>query len=454
MKVAVVGGGIAGLAAAWQLVTQTTQTSTPPEVTLFEPDRLGGKILTEDFAGHTVDAGADGFIARVPDAVDLCLELGIKDELVAPAATKALLWTRGKLRPLPEGLVLGVPGRIGSLTTGGLLSPLGMARAAFDLVLPRTQWPDDMAVADVVGRRFGRQVSERLVDPLLGGIHAGSTQALSAEATAPQLAKAARSSRSLLLGLRHSAAAPTDGPLFLAPAGGMGRLVEVLVAALVERGVTFVRESVANISGESGDRVRVEPAGTFDAAILATPAAAAAKLLAAGSPVAAGHLAQIRSASVVLVTFAYPRAGLDIPGGASGFLVPRTEGRLMTACSFGSLKWPHWSDPDMVVIRASAGRAGDDRPFQLDDETLVDRLQTEVAQALGAQAGPAAWRVSRWPEAFPQYEVGHLDLVARTESALQKALPSVALAGAGYRGSGIPACIASGRRAAAAVTSR
>jgi oxygen-dependent protoporphyrinogen oxidase len=447
LRVAVVGGGIAGLAAAWQLAT----TKQGAQVTVFEPDRLGGKILTAGFAGRAVDTGPDAFIARVPDAVELCRELGLESELVAPAATRALLWTRGRLRPLPEGLVVGVPAKLGGLLTAGILSPLGVARAALDVGLPATRWPEDMAVADVVRARFGRQVAERLVDPLLGGIHAGSTEDLSVEATAPQLARAARTSRSLLLGLRRAGSPAAGGPMFLAPARGMGRLVDAMVAALAERGVAFAREMVADITGEKGGRLRVEPAGVFDAVIVATPAAAAAKLLAAACPAAAGQLAGIRSASVVLVTFAYNAV---VPDGASGFLVPRHEGRLMTACSFGSSKWPQWANPGQVVLRVSAGRAGDDRPFQLDDETVVERLQAELAQALGWPAGPTAWRVSRWPEAFPQYEVGHLALVARVEAELRRSLPAVALAGAGYRGSGIPACIASGRRAAVAVMSR
>jgi len=312
-----------------------------------------------------------------------------------------------------------------------------------------------MAVADVVARRFGRQVADRLVDPLLGGIHAGSTADLSVEATAPQLATAARSSRSLLLGLRRAGErGGGEGPLFVAPLGGMGRVVEALVAALVERGVAFAAEAAGRIVGESGGRIRVEPFGAFDAVILAVPAARAAKLLSAASPGAADGLARIRSASVVLTTFAFARDAVEVAPGTSGFLVPRGEGRLMTACSFGSLKWPHWASPGQLVLRVSAGRVGDDRPFQLDDATLVERLHAELAEALGSQAEPTAWRISRWPEAFPQYEVGHVELVAKIEATLRTALPSLALAGAGYRGSGIPACIASGRSAAISVMSR
>jgi oxygen-dependent protoporphyrinogen oxidase len=190
----------------------------------------------------------------------------------------------------------------------------------------------------------------------------------------------------------------------------------------------------------------------FDRAIVAAPAAAAGRMLAEGSPVAAAELGAIPSASVALVSLAYPRDGLVLPDGASGVLVPRDEGRLMTACSFGSLKWPHWSAPDVMVLRVSAGRYGDRRALDLTDEALVERLEGEVASALRTTASPTEWRVSRWPASFPQYLVGHLGRVARLEHALASDLPGVAVAGAAYRGSGIPACIASGRRAADLVT--
>jgi len=439
--VAVVGGGVAGLAAAWELSRREA------EVTVFEPGRLGGRIQTSPFCGHGVDTGADAFLSRVPDALQLARELGLEDELVAPAASRALLWAGGRLRPLPEGLVLGAPTRLRSLATAGILSPTGLARAGLDLVLPATAWPDDMAVATLVGRRFGRQVAERLVDPLIGGIHAGRTDDLSLQATAPQLARAARHHRSLLLGLRRLPS-PPPGPVFLAPRGGMGRLIERLVEALVERGVANEAVAVTAVGGK-GAQVVVEPFGAFDAAVLATPGPVTAGLVHDTAPEAAGEVAAIPNASVVLVTLAYARQALAVPAGASGWLVPRREGRLMTACSLGSAKWPHWSDPETMVLRVSAGRAGDLRAMQLDDETVVDRLQAEVGQALGTTLAPIAWRVTRWPEAFPQYQVGHLERVARIDDTLRRSLPSVALAGASYRGSGIPACIASGRRAAA-----
>lgn len=447
MKVAVVGAGIAGLAAAWEL----TSGADPAEVTVFDPGPVGGHIRTATFLGHRVDTGPDAFIARVPAGVELARELGIESELVAPAARRALIWVNGTLRPLPPGLVLGAPARMGPLLASGILSPAGVLRAGLDLVLPATRWSDDFSVGELVSRRFGRQVADRLVDPLVGGIHAGRISELSAESTTPELARAAHTHRSLLLGLR-ALPAPPEGPLFLAPRAGMGRLVERLVEALGERGVGFDSVAVSALGGGKGEPVMVEPVGPFDAAVLATPARVSAALLTDRVPEAAGDLGAVRSSSVSLVTLAYHRVELAAPENVSGWLVARSEGRLMTACSFGSAKWPHWSDDETMVMRVSSGRSGDERAMALPEDDLIDRLQDEVRQALRTTAAPFHTRVDRWREAFPQYEVGHRARVARVEAALRRELPRVALAGASLRGSGIPACVVSGRAAARAIT--
>lgn len=440
------GAGIAGLAAAWEAVTTTPGA----EVAVHEGDRIGGKIRTAPFGGHPVDEGADAFLTRVPDAVRLCRELGIEDELVSPAAGRALLWTGGSLHPFPDGLVLGVPGRLGPLVGSRLLTPAGLLRAGADLILPRRRWCDDASVADVIGSRFGRQVVDHLVDPLLGGIHAGSTYRLSAPAVAPQLWQAARTHRSLLLALR-SAPSPSGEPIFAVPKGGMGRLVERLIDALAERGVTFVFDRVQRLQAGRDSRWEIDASGAYDAVVLATPAAVASRLVIDAFPVAGAELASIRTASIAVVTLAYSADALRVPSGVSGLLVPRADGRLMTACSFGTAKWPHWSESDEMVLRVSVGRDGDERGFALDDEQLVERLHDEVVVALGAKGPPLRWRVSRWPDAFPQYEVGHLARVDRIEVALAKDAPTLAVAGASYRGSGVPACIASGRAAATRV---
>ena len=429
MKVAVVGGGIAGLAAAWFLHRDGV------EVTVYEADdRLGGKVQTGSLDGRPVELAADAFLARVPDAAELCRELGLGDELVSPATGQAYLWLGARLRPLPEGLALGVPTDLAAVARSGVLSVGGLGRAALEPLLPATSVAADRSVGSLVRARFGDEVFERLVDPLISGINAGRADDLSLDAVTPQLAAAARSSRSLLLGLRRARSGDSAGPVFLTVQSGLGRLVDRLVGVLPD-----VRTSspVASLADLDADRV-----------VLAVPAFAAADLLSAVAPDAAALLADIEYASVVLTLLSYPADAIGRSLDGSGFLVPRGEGRLMTACSWGSSKWPHWAKPGEVLFRVSAGRAGDDRALQLSDEVLVARLHAELSEAVGLQGEPLSSVVARWPRSFPQYAVGHLDRVARIEAALP---PHIAVAGAALRGVGIPACIASGRAAAARV---
>jgi len=450
--VAVVGGGITGLAAAWELAGPRGG-HRPVRVTVLEAGaHLGGRIDTLDLGGRPVDAGADAFIARVPDAVALCQELGVGEQLVAPAATTALIWSRGELRRLPEDTVLGVPTRLRTLAASKVVSVAGLARAGLDLVLPADTSTDDRSIAALVDHRLGREIRERLVDPLLGGIHAGSTEHLSLAATAPQLDAARCEHRSLLRGLRPAERAPTGAPtpVFLTLPGGPGQLVQTLCGALAGRGVELrTAAPVEKIERDDGRWRLRTPQGmvTADAVVLAVPSFVAADLLATQLPAAASDLDAIEHASVVLATFAYPAAAVSVPPGVSGFLVPRVEGRLMTACTFLSAKWPHRERPGQTVVRVSAGRWGDDRALHLGDEELVRRLRAELDDALGITASPDAVVVGRWPRAFPQYEVGHLERVARIRAVVARQ-PGLAVAGASYGGVGIPACIGQGRRAA------
>lgn len=423
MRVAVVGGGITGLAAAYEAV------KAGHDVTLYEAgDRLGGKIRGSLFRGAMVDEGPDAFLARVPAAVELCRELGLGDELVAPQTGKAFVWTRGRLRPLPDGLVLGVPTDIVGLARSGILSPAGVLRAGLDLVLPRSRWSsEDPSVAEVITARFGQEAADRLVEPLLGGIHAGRIDRLSLSSSAPQLAGAATKHRSLLLGLRGTKGS-LDGPVFSTLRGGLGRLVDALA------------ERVGDIRLDQ----RLDALPDADRVIVTTPAPVTAKLLDAVSPSAADELRAIEHSSVALVTMAYPA----MPLVGSGLLVPRVDGRLMTACSFATNKWPHWSPDGATVLRVSAGRAGDDRAVHMPDDALVQALHRELAEAIGVASPPIATRVTRWIDGFPQYAPGHAARVRRIEQALSEDAPRVRVAGAALHGVGIPACIASGQAAA------
>lgn len=453
--VAVVGGGIAGLAAALALVDAGTQV-----VLLEAAGRLGGKILTGDFAGLAVEAGPDAFLARVPHAVEICRRLGLSDELVSPATPSAALWARGRLRPLPAGLVLGVPTRWGALARSGILSPRGLARAGMDLVLPPTAGPADRSVGDLVRARLGRQVAERLVDPLVGGINAGRADSLSAAAVTPVLDAAARQSRSLVLGLRNPPpttagrpSAAAGAPVFLTHPAGLSTVVEALAGELAGRGAklrTGASVSALQRTGEGWSLATGDGAVEADGVVLAVPAFVASRLLEADLPDAAKLLGGLNYASVALVTMAYPEASVMARLRGGGFLVPAAEGRMTTACTYTSLKWAQVSWRDHVIFRASVGRWGDSRHEGLDDTELVSVVHGELTEALALRGRPVSWRVSRWPRSFPQYEVGHLGRVARLDGEVAR-LRTVALAGAAYRGIGIPACIASGQRAAATV---
>jgi oxygen-dependent protoporphyrinogen oxidase len=404
-------------------------------------DRLGGKIETSPVAGVPIDAGPDAFIVRRPEALQLARELGLGDQLVSPAAGSALLLVDGSLRPLPGGLVLGVPTDLDALAASGLLSADGVTRAAADLDGAGPPLDDgDSSVWDLIAGRVGDEVAGRLVDPLLGSINASHTSRLSAEVAAPQLLAAARQHPSLIEGLRaqqRAAAAVSGpaGPVFHTVRGGLSAFVDALAEDLRARDVEMVLEEAAE--------------GIDGPTVLATPAWVSASLLADSSPAAAAFLQSVDYASVALVTFAYPASAVpEHWAGSSGFLVPRGGDGLLTAGSFGTSKWPHWAPDGMTVLRASTGRLDDERFQQLDDDALAATLHAELAAAMGLRAEPVEVRVRRWLRSFPQHEPGHLARLGAAEAALSRDLPFVALAGSALRGVGIPACIATGQAAA------
>ena len=444
-SVVVVGAGIAGLATAWYLKERGA------DVTLLEAtDRVGGKVRTGELEGVPLELGPDTFLGRVPWAADLCRALGLGDELVAPATTRAWLWSRGQLRPLPDGLALGVPLDLKALVRSGVISREGVLRAACDLVLPPSRPPADPSVADVIETRLGAEVFERLVDPLVGGINAGRADRLSLAAVAPDLAAAARTSRSLILGLRRARRQnpPSDAPLFLGLKGGLERLTSRLAEAVKPQLSSSVRALTRSESGRIAVAVDEGTPIEYDAVVLAVPAAGAAGLLRDVSPKAAGALDQIRYATVAVASLAYRPETVRHPLDGSGFLVPRVDGRLMTACTWFSSKWPAVRPSGLIVLRCSAGRDGDERIADLDDRELVAALHAEAAEALGLSAPPATSVVTRWPDGFPQYDVGHLGRVEAAERALARELPGVALVGASYRGVGLASCVRQAKQTA------
>lgn len=455
MHLVVIGGGVTGLAAAWEA-------SADPAVqvaVLEADDRLGGKVRTstvqlEDGTELVVDEGADAFLARVPDAVQLCGELGLTDELTQPAIGRAKVFVDGELRFLPERTVLGVPLDIETLAAAGLLSDDGVAAAADELERDDPAATNDVAIGPFLAERYGPELVDRVVGPLIGGINAGDIDELSLRAVTPQLADAADEGASLSRALqRRQPAVADERPVFHALLGGTGRLVDALAAGLRERGVA-IRTGAPAASLRRADgawTVQLEDDSVLEAdlVVLATPAPVAERLVAPHSADAAAELGSIHHSSVTLVTLVYDAADVAVPLDASGFLVPRSAGLVLTAASFGSSKWAHWDDGHHVVLRVSAGRTGDERQADMDDDELVAALRADLATTMGLDAAPVGVRVSRWPLGFAQYTVGHLERVERIEQALERDCPALLVTGAAYRGLGLPACIRQGRAAAA-----
>jgi oxygen-dependent protoporphyrinogen oxidase len=400
-------------------------------------------VRTTELDGVPLDVGPDTFLGRMPWAVELCREIGLADDLVAPATTQAWLWSRGRLRPLPDGLALGVPLKPLALARSGVVSLEGLARAGLDVVLPQIKPRADPSVADVIGGRLGHEVLDRLVDPLIGGINAGRSDRLSMAAVAPDLFAASRRHRSLILGLRaeRRKAPPSEAPLFLGLRGGMERLTSTLAAKLDVSLSTAVDGVMRSESGRLAVSVRGRPPLEVDDVVLAVPASIAASMLRAESEKAAAALDQTRYASVAIATLGYRPDDVAHPLAGSGFLVPRVDGRLLTACTWFSSKWPAVRPRGLVLLRCSAGRDGDLRIAGLDDTELVQRMHAEAARALGLRAAPVESVVTRWPNAFPQYDVGHLGRVDAAERSLARQLPGVHLVGASYRGVGIASCV-------------
>lgn len=454
----IVGGGITGLATAWLLRHGTVEGDSTAglEVTVLEAGtRLGGKIETRRLDGIPFDVGADAFLARRPEAERLVRRLGLGDRLVAPAAGQVFLWVRGALRPLPAGTVLGVPSDLDAVAESGVLTRRGLARARLEPLLPRRRRRGDVAVGRLVADRFGREVADVLVEPLLGGVYAGRADRLSLEAAAAPVAEAARRHRSLLTGLRahRSAAVGGDRPVFLTVEGGLGQVVEALAAGA---GTVRTRATVTGVTAHDHGGVRLELADgdclETDEVVLAVPAHAAAPLVAPVVPAAASLLTGIRYASVAVVALAYPReAAQRVPRG-SGMLVPRTEGRLVKAATWSSRKWPQYAGADRFLVRASVGRIDDERFSSLDDEALVAAVSGELAEAMGLPRRPVAVHVRRWELALPQYEVGHQQRVRQLRVALQSRAPWLHLAGAAYDGVGLAPCVAQAEQVAARIS--
>lgn len=463
VAVAIVGGGISGLSAAYELDRRHV-----PFVLLEKSARLGGVIRTERAGGFTIDAGPDALLVHKPAALELCAELGLERQLIPTLPPRTAYVVRdATLHPLPPGSVLGVPTRIGPLAANRVLSWRGRVRMGLDLAVPRAahhaQDAHDESVAAFFRRRFGKEAVAYVADPLLGGIHAGDVERLSMRALFPQFVEAERSHGSVIRAFRRVAAdraaqGDRDGQ-FRALADGLEALPRAIATRLAP-GAVRTETGVTGLTAGSGSGNRRYALCTSDGAriaadqvICALPAHAAAPLL-AGLDEDAGRLCgSIGHTSVAIVFLAWPRAAVRHPLDGTGFVVPRAEtGLSITAATWISSKWPGRVQEGHVLLRGFVGGMRTPEALEQTDDALVTAVQRDLALLLGIDGEPLLARVYRWPLANPQPDVGHLDRVAAIDARL-KGLPGLHVIGAAFRGVGVPDCVAAGRaagRAAAA----
>lgn len=450
-----IGGGIAGLAAAARLREERPDA----DVLVLEASaEIGGKLLRAEVGGVLVDVGAESMLNRRPEGVALARTSGLGDAIVHPATSSASLWTRGALAPMPRTL-MGIPTDLRALADSGVISKPGLARAAMDAVLPATSLEGrDTSIGGLVEERFGREVVDRLVEPLLGGVYAGHAREISARAAVPQVVALLDRDRSLSKAAARAISGPvSDVPVFAGIRGGIGRLPDAVAAtsgARIETGAT-VRDLVRRPEG--GWTLVVGPTRESrllhcDAVVVATPARATARLLSDVAPTAALELARIEYASVALVTMAF--AARDFPEvTGSGFLVPPVERKAVKAATFSFSKW-EWvrqagaggAAGDVLVMRCSLGRHREEHQLQRTDEELVEIALDDLADAIGLAVRPIDSHVQRWGGGLPQYAVGHLDRIATVRADVAR-VPGLEVCGAAYDGLGIPACIASAHTA-------
>lgn len=466
-SVVIIGGGISGLAAAWELTGgQEGPNDNTPRVELIEANQyLGGSLTTTEFAGRTIDLGADGFLARRPEATTLVHELGLADRLEAMAVNGSNIWLQGALHELPQGLVLGVPTSSAMVRSVGGLTWRARAHARRDeLLAKRMNVGEDISMGEILRTKLGAELAYTFIEPMVGGIQAGRIDQLSAKSVFPPLYEAAKKGGSLMKALKNiSTAANTSltpaatGPVFYSLTSGVGSLPEEMARQLRARGVVLRL-------GVGATALRRSPSGSYpwevdttttttpaNAIVVTTPAQVTGKLL--------GHyhhdldaLQHVPCAGAAMVTFAIARSAVTLPEHGTGVLVPLDtswsgEGSMMvTAVTLLSRKWPHLERDEDVLLRAHVGRIDDERWREMDDEELASRVARELAVLFSRFETPTSTLVQRWLPGLPQYLVGHDKLVASARAAAAPML--VALAGLSYDGVGVPASIGSGRNAA------
>lgn len=482
-KIVILGGGISGLTAAYYVKKIANENKINIDITLIEKEnRLGGKLQTVKRDGFTIEKGPDAFLSRKPAILELTKLLGIEDQLVAtnPEAGITRILHKGKLHPMPMGFVLGIPTQITPFIKTGLISPLGKMRALFDLVIPARQNQQDESLGHFIERRLGKEVLEHITEPLLAGIYAGDTRSLSLTATFPQFQQMEQQHGSLIKGMIGGKAKKVAGrtksilkqttavstttftnhktdtkqavaipkSMFLSYKGGLSYLIEQLekdlesIRFIVGQRVDSLQsiDKKYNLTLSNGEQIEA------DQVISTIPAFEAARIFA--QVPAMQHLQHIHYVSVANIALAYPYSVLKKSLRTPGFLVPRKEGKMITACTISSIKWNHTAPNDQVLLRVYIGRAGAEEWVQMTDDQLVDAARKDLKELLGIEAQPQMIEISRCTQSMPQYPLGHREHMASLRTQLARQMPGVWLCGGGYDGVGIPDCIAHAKKTA------
>jgi oxygen-dependent protoporphyrinogen oxidase len=479
--VAVIGGGIAGLAAALRLAEQAPGC----DLVLFESaPRLGGVLSTVHAGGFQVEQSADNFITTMPWGVDLCKQLGLADQLIQTnsAHRHTFVVYRGRLHKLPDGFMMMAPTQMWPLAVTPILSPLGKLRAALEYFIPPRKDGGDESMAAFARRRLGREVFQRLIEPLVSSVYAADMEKLSVLATLPQFREMELEHGSLIRAMRRrmkdakkaargTPALPGRGDsgarysMFVTPRNGLSSIVEA-IAARLPPGAIRLRTTVERLArnengwqvwtggegrgardeGQISEPGRVGPE-QFDAVILATPSHVAARLLEPTDAGLAQMLASIEHSGTAIVSVGYQRGQVAHPLNGMGAVVPGVENSPILACSFSSQKYAHRAPEGHVLLRVFAGGARRPELAEMDDNQLRPLVLGEIERLLGIEGKPVYENIAHWPRTMPQYHVGHKQLVARIFERVDK-LPALALAGNAFHGVGIPHCIHSGQQAA------
>lgn len=455
-KVVIIGGGITGLATAYYLQKEIKEKSLPVEVKLFEAsNRFGGVINTVKKDGFIIEKGPDSILARKASALKLIKEVGLEDKVVANTAGKSYIYARGKIHSMPEGAFMGIPTQVTPFALSGLFSPLGKLRAAGDFILPKGKEKADQSLGEFFRRRLGDEIVDNLIDPLLSGIYAGDIDRLSLMSLFPMFYQMEQKHRSLVLGLKKTMPTPPKSAkkepskkgMFISLSTGLETLIDEVVKRLDE-GTVSKGTPVEKIVKEQSRYTITLANGTVeqaDSVVIATEHFHAKKMLSEYSFMK--KFEEMTSFSVANVAMAFPKSVIkqDIEG--TGFLVSRNSDFRITACTWTHKKWPGTTPKDMALLRSYVGKPNDQAAVDLSDEEIINIALRDLNKTMNITEKPLFHVVTRWKQAMPQYNVGHIERMKSVKESLAKELPGVFLAGGSYEGVGIPDCIDQGEAA-------